>query len=229
MVYDSPEAKNIPEQYRHEGEHYTVVNILVTALMVNTSVVDGGEAPKTWKDLTGPEWKGKIITADPADSTTAFTALYGAHKVLGDADFKKLVDNLVVTDNSATTYTSVAQGEYAATLGYESNVYPFIEGGQPGIELVYPEDGTFIMEDAAAIVEKASDPENAKRFFDAILTKESQEQMLEVSYRRPVREDIDVSKIVDLPNTSDLNIVPIDESAEEAETTAFLELWDSLK
>ncbi|QIM18200.1 extracellular solute-binding protein [Leucobacter coleopterorum] len=136
--YRSPEADAIPADLLDAEDRWVPTNTHVVALMANTDQIDGGKAPTSWKDLTDPKWKGKVIVADPSQSSTALTALYGASKVLGENDFTKLVENLEVTENSSNVYPAVAQGEYAVAIAYESNIYPYVAGEQAGIEMVYP-------------------------------------------------------------------------------------------
>lgn len=224
--YESPEASALPEELIDPEHRWTATNVHVVGLMVNTDQLDG-EAPASWKDLTDPSYKGKIVTADPTQSSTSMAALYGAYKVLGEADFGKLLDNVEITENSGNVYPAVAQGEYAVTLGYESNIYPYIAGGQAGVELVYPEDGTFSVPEAMVLFNKAANPEAGKRLIDTILAKETQEQLLAEAFRRPSRTDIVVSDFVDLPDMESLNIVPIDEDSDEQGREAFLAFWGS--
>ncbi|WP_309067010.1 extracellular solute-binding protein [Microbacterium sp.] len=226
--YRSPEADAIPDELIDPDERWTATNTHVVALMVNTDQIDGGEAPTTWEELTEPEWKGKIISADPAQSSTALTALYGAYKLLGEEDFAKLAANLDITESSGNVYPAVAQGEYAVSIGYESNIYPYIAGGQAGVEMVYPEDGTFVEHDAVFIVKDGPNPDGAKALVDVILAKETQEENLAQSFRRPSREDIDVTEFVEFKALDDLEIVDIHEEQDEQGRQDFLAFWATL-
>lgn len=226
--YRSPEADAIPDELIDPEDRWVATNVHVVAFMVNVDQIDGGEAPTSWRDLTAPEWSGKIIVADPSQSTTALTALYGAFKVLGEQDFAKLAANLEVTENSGNVYPAVAQGEYAVSIGYESNIYPYIAGGQAGVEMVYPEDGTFVEQDSVIIVKGGPNPEGAQALIDTILAKETQEENLAQSFRRPSRDDIDVTQFVDFKALDELEIVDIHEDGDLQGRQDFLALWDSL-
>lgn len=226
--YESPEAAAIPEELRDPENRWTPTNTHVVAFMANTDQIDGGSAPTTWEELTDPAWAGKVVIADPEQSSTAFTALYGAYKVLGEDGFADLAENLTVTENSSNVYPAVAQGEYAVSIGYESNIYPYIAGEQAGIEMVYPEDGTFVEYDSAFLVKDGPNGEAGEQLIDTLLSKETQEQNLEQSFRRPSRDDIDPTQFVEFEKLEDLTVVDIHGDDDEQGRDDFLALWQSL-
>lgn len=227
--YDSPEAAALPKELVDPEHRWTVQNSHVVAVMVNTDQLGDLSMPKTWADLADPKWEGKILSGSPAESGTADTALFGAAQVLSPAQLEQLIKNLDVTADTATLYPAVAQGEYAVTLGYEANIYPYIEGGAEGIELLYPEDGTFVTHEAIAIMKKASNPDAAKRLADTILSKDTQIELLKKSFRRPARSDIDASEHLDIPKIADIKVVEVDREALADEHEKFLKLWADLK
>jgi iron(III) transport system substrate-binding protein len=123
---------------------------------------------------------------------------------------------------------AVAQGEYAVGLTFESNAYAYVAGGQREIELVYPTDGTFTTPEYMTLVKNAPNGAAARRAFDLILSKEVQTALLEAAFRRPSRSDIDVARIVKLPNIADIRTLPIDENEAARQRTAFLAEWQAL-
>lgn len=227
--YESPEAAALPDELVQPDNLWTVQNTHVVALMVNDDQLGGEDVPDTWEDLADPKWEGQILSGSPTESGTADAALFGAAQVLEDAQLEQLINNLVVTSDTSTLAPQVAQGEYPITLGYESNILPYIEGGQAGIHLIYPEDGTFVSHEAIAVMKQAGDPDAAKRLADTILSEETQIELLQNSYRRPARTDIDPSEYVDIPRIEDINIVEVDRSALETEHEEFIALWNSLQ
>ncbi len=55
---------------------WTASNIHVVTLMENTNHLAGAAVPKVWSDVLDPRWKGKLIIADPENSSTAYTILW---------------------------------------------------------------------------------------------------------------------------------------------------------
>ncbi|MCC6195648.1 MAG: extracellular solute-binding protein [Burkholderiales bacterium] len=227
--YTSPEAKAIPANLIEPNHLWTGCNIHVVVVMVNTKQLAGLPAPATWKELADPRWKGKIIVADPAASSTAYTVLFGASKVLDANAFKALAKNVTVSRNASAVLSSVAQGEYAIGLTFESNAYAYVAGGQKEIKLVYPIDGTFVTEEAIVLVKNAPNPAAARAFYDMALSKDAQIALLERAFRRPSRTDIEVGKYVELPELKSIKVFPISDAEAQAKRTEFLAQWQQLQ
>ncbi len=227
QAYESPELTSIPEKLRYPGNLFTPSNVHVVVLMVNENQLGDLPTPKTWTDLLDPKWKGKIVVADPANSSTGYTVLWGVHKMLGDEKLKQLAANVAVSSSSSAVQNGVAMGEYAVGLAFEANAYPYVDGGQEEIKLIYPEDGTFITADFAGLVKGAPGGDAAKKAFDILMSKETQTELLKTSFRRPSRGDIEVSKIVKLPEMSAIKVFDIDEKEAATQRNAFLDSWRS--
>jgi iron(III) transport system substrate-binding protein len=223
--YKSAELAAIQPDLHEKDNLWTATNMHVVTVMVNTSQLGGNPKPVAWSALFDPRWKGKIIIADPANSSTAFTILWGVKARFGAAALRQLAANTTVTSAAATVLRSVAQGEYAVGLTFESNAYAYVAGGQKEIELVYPTDGTFTTPEYLTLIKNAPNGASAKRAFDLMVSKEAQIALLEAAFRRPTRTDIDVSKYVKLPNLKDILSFPVDENEAAAKRAEFLAEW----
>ncbi len=226
--YRSPELAAIPAALHHPQNLWSAANIHVAVAMVNRNQLGGVPLPKTWADLLDPRLKGKMIIADPANSSTALTILWGVEKMLGADGLKRLASNIKVTSAAATVLRSVGQGEFAVGLTFESNAYAYVAGGQKEISLVYPSDGTFTTAEFLALVKGAPAGDLAKRTADHLLSKDVQTELLLAAYRRPARSDIDVAKLVELPALSTIKVFPIDEAEAAAKRADFLKRWAAL-
>ena len=226
--YRSPELAAIPKSLHHPGGLWSAANVHVVVAMVNRNQLGAVPLPKTWADLLDPRLKGKIIIADPANSSTALTILWSVDKMLGADALKRLANNVKVTSAAATVLRGVGQGEYAVGLTFESNAYAYVAGGQKEISLVYPSDGTFTTAEYLALIKGAPAGALAQRACDLLLSKEVQTELLLAAYRRPARSDIDVAKLVDLPALASIKIFPIDEDEAAAKRADFLKRWQAL-
>lgn len=218
----------IPAALHQPQDLWTAANLHICVLMVNTRQLGGLPAPKTYADILHPRFKGKLIIADPANSSTAYTILWGVERMLGADGLKALAQNVRVTASAPTVFRSVGQGEFPVGLTFESNAYTYVAGGQKEIALVYPEDGTFATTEFYSLVKGAPNAAAARRLCDLFASRELQTALLETAFRRPSRGDIEVGKFVELPEMAKVKIFPTDEEDAAAQRTAFLARWAAL-
>jgi iron(III) transport system substrate-binding protein len=225
--YKSPESAAIAPGLLDPSNMWTPANTHIVVAMLNTERLAGAPVPQTWADLADPKFKGKIIIADPENSSTAYTALWLIEQVLGTEGLKKIAANTTVSSAASNVVRAVGQGEYAVGITFESTAYAYVAGGQKGIRIMYPKDGTAVVTDNLVLAKNAPAGALAKRFYDLLLAKETQTALLEAAFRRPSRGDIDVKKFVDMPPMSDVKALPTDEVKAAAERGAFLARWKS--
>lgn len=222
--YRSKHIAAIPVPLHGPDDLWMAANLHVVVGMVNARQLSG-PAPTSWADLTDRRFKGKVIIGDPGNSSTAFTALWGIERVLGTDGLRALARNVSVSSAASHVVRSVGQGEYAVGITFESTAYPYVAGGQKEIGIMYPSDGTFTVADNMAMVKNSPNPQAAGLMYDLLLSREMQLALLQNAYRRPSRDDIDVSKHLDMPPLADIKIVPVDEAEASAGREAFLARW----
>ena len=218
----------IPAALHHPQDLWIAANQHICVLMVNTAQLGGLPAPRTYADILHPRFKGKLIIADPANSSTAYTILWGFERMMGADGLKALAQNIRVTASAPTVFRSVGQGEFPVGLTFESNAYTYVAGGQKEIALVYPEDGTFTTTEFYSLVKGAPNPATARRLCDLFASREMQTALLEGAFRRPSRSDIEVGKFVQLPEMSKIKVFPTDEDDAANQRTTFLARWAAL-
>lgn len=223
--YRSPEATTIPPALAEPSNLWTASNLHVVTLMVNRNQLAGNPEPRVWSDILDPRWRRRMIIADPANSSTAYTILWGVRQMHGADGLRRLAANVVVTSAAATVLRAVAQGEYAIGLTFEANAYAYVAGGQREIKLVYPEDGTFTTPEFLVLAKNAPNGAVARTAFDHIISRDVQIALLENAFRRPTRSDIDVSRHADLPNIGSIRVFGLDEGVAAARRTEFLAEW----
>jgi iron(III) transport system substrate-binding protein len=134
----------------------------------------------SYEDLLDPALKGKILTADPNSSSSAWNNLNNIMAVYGtDSDaaweyIEKLMPNLVIAGSSSACFKSVQQGEYVVGLTYEDGAVILVKDGATNIRLQYPVEGTSATAFGTALVKNGPNPENAKVFIDFICSAEGQ-------------------------------------------------------
>ncbi|WP_336579736.1 extracellular solute-binding protein [Alcaligenes sp. CHO6] len=224
--YESPENKAIAQAFHGKDSLWTSSNAHVMVIMANERQLKGLAAPKTWSDLFEPQWKGKIIIGDPASSGSAYDQVYGIYQLYGAEGLNKLAANVIVSKSSGQVYKSVANGEYPLGVTMEYAAYAYVAGGQKGIELIYPEDGTFVAPEGVAVIKNPKNgQEAARKLVDVLLSKEVQEAELVENFRRPTRSDINVAELTQLPNLDQIKVATIDPLKAAAEYNTVLDAW----
>lgn len=181
-------AKNndaFPEAMRNNTGVLTNGTIQIVNLIINRAEAKKlGVTITSYADLLNPKLKGKIISANPASSSSAWNQLstilssMGGYESAEAWDYvDKLVQNLdgVMSSGSSGVYKGVFNGEYVVGLTYESPCVTYIEDGHGDvIEIVYPTEGSNAITFASAIVKNAKNMDNAKLFMDWIASDEAQ-------------------------------------------------------
>lgn len=198
--YVSPNNENVVDAYKNECGFITSNVLDGSVLIVNTDLIGDIEI-KGYEDLLNPELKGKIATADPANSSSAFAHLTNMLLAMGGYEdegaweyVEKLFENIdgKICESSSGVYKGVADGEYVVGLSYEDPCAQLVKDGAP-VEIVYMEEGTVYLPASATIVKGARNMDNAKLFMDFILSEEVQNIWGSTLTNRPVMKDAQTS------------------------------------
>ncbi len=173
---------------------WTPFTTMPYVIMYNKKLVSDAEAPKAWKDVLDPRWKGKVAYADATKSGSSYTLLVTWLTVYGKNDAGwKFVEDLLrqskVLPKSSMTYQMVANGELPIGLTFEQAAFDYLKSGAP-VGLVYPSEGTAVVQDGSAIIKGAPHPSAARLFLDYTVSKEAQDLIVEKFGRRSVRKDV---------------------------------------
>jgi iron(III) transport system substrate-binding protein len=203
--YRSPEAAGLPAGYVEKDARWTASNAHVMVIMVNKAMVKEPEMPKTWRDLFAPQWKGKVVMANPEKSGSAYAQAYGIYKLYGVEGIQRLIDNSKILDSSSLIYKGVAAGEYPLGVTMEYAAHRYIEGGDKNVGIIYPADGAFMAPEALGIVKNCPHPEEAKKFADYLLSKKVVDEIFAKFSRRPARPD--ATEVAGLPAVSKIPLL----------------------
>jgi len=216
--YKSKNADAIPAEYRDKDDLWIGNNLHVLVLLQNTQALPADQGPRTWDDLLDPKWKGKIAFTDPANSGSAYTnvTLLVDHWGGGDKGWNKVTElfrNMKVLNRSSLVFQGVGNGEYPLGMSLEYAGYLWAKDGAP-VRTIYPADGTLVLMEGCAIIKGGPDAEGAKQFVDWINRKETREMILKATFRRPARQDLDLTKLPgNMPALSSLKLLGYNEEA----------------
>jgi iron(III) transport system substrate-binding protein len=176
MRYLPAGADKFRADFRDRDGLYTVLRGTPYVIAYNTQKVSAAEAPKRWRDLADPRWKGKLVHAHPGYSGVVMTGIVGLLPVLGGWDYYAALvkNNPLVVQSAEDVPMKVAGGEAWVGVSGEYNFYRPAKKGDP-IATVFPEDGMPFVSSANAILAKAPHPNAAKVFTDFLFDKDGQQ------------------------------------------------------
>ncbi len=139
--------------------------------------------PQCWADLLDPSLKGEIEIADPNSSGTAYTALATLVQLMGEDEaftyLKALNENVVqYTKSGSAPVKAAARGETGLGIVFQHDAVAQAVEGFP-IAVGSPCEGTGYEIGSMSIVEGGQNMDEAKVFYDWVLTPEVQNLMPE--------------------------------------------------
>lgn len=177
IAYTPAGADKIPASLKHPQAFYHAASIPVMVLAYNSEVLTADQAPKTFREMAGPKWKGKFTTGSPLASGTNFTTLamlqarYGWEYVTG----LRQNDTLSEGGNSAVIGRLQSKERVVGWVLLENLLR--LQGKDERIKAVFPEDGSVTQANVLAITASSKNQDVAKKFADWMFSQEGQEAM----------------------------------------------------
>lgn len=223
----------IPKESKDPDSLWVGESPAPVVIIYNTILVSPDDVPTAWTDLLLPKWKGKIASANPSKSGSAYTLLCTMLTAFGGQDgggwefIRQFVENLdgKVLDNSADTYRLVADGTFYIGLSQEKSAQTYIQSGAH-LGISYPREGTSAVPDAIALVRGSKQRELALQFIHFLLGQDNQNMMATLYYRRPVRTDLQPPK--GLPPMSSIKLVDYDLDWASGSKQEILRTWNEI-
>ncbi len=191
--YVSPNDSKVMPMYRNTSGFITPYVLDGSVILVNTNLI-GDIQVNGYMDLLNPALKGKIVSANPSASSSAFAHLTNILNAIGGGNLeseaawmfvKDLFSNTVVIDSSSAVWKGVRDGEYTVGLSYEDPSAQLVKDGAD-VKIVYMEEGVVYLPAGSAIVKGAKNLVNAQRFIDFIISPEIQDAYGTTVTNRPV-------------------------------------------
>ena len=180
--YVSVNDKNMPDEFKNTTGFLTFHDTQIPCLWVNDKLEEeAGVTITSYEDLLDEKLKGKIISADPTESSSAWNQLQCILTDFGGWDkeepwtyIEKLMPNLSITEGSSAVYKGVYNGEYLVGLTYEPACVQMLSEGAEGVHIVYPKEGVTGIAFGSAVIKGAKNMDNAKLFVDFLISDECQ-------------------------------------------------------
>ena len=209
MKYIPKGAEIFPAGFKDKDGFYFGMRATLSVIAYNPKSVAEKDAPKTWKDLLNPKWKGKMVSAHPGYSGIIMTHVLALVNLYGWEYFREIAKNgLHVVQSANDPAGVVASGERpVGANGAEYFYYKTQKQGNP-IKIIYPNEGIPLVVSPVAIAKDAPHPNAAKLFSEYIFAKESQQLLAD-------REGLytghpEVTYPADKPKLKDLKLLSVD-------------------
>lgn len=180
--YVSPNAEIIPARFKDANGAWTGIYSGYLGIEGNKKWLEenGVELPTSWDDLLKPEFKGNIVIAHPASSSTAYNFLATILQIQGEEEgfayLQKFNEQVrQYTKSGSAPGMMCGRGEAPIAIGFMHDAIKYYEEGYTDLVFTTPEEGTGYEVGAVAIIKGGPDQEAAKMFVDWSLTKEAQE------------------------------------------------------
>jgi len=165
----------------HEVPLWTGLDAWASAVCYNTVEGEAGGAaePASWRDLIKPEYKGKIVMANPNASGTGFLTVAGWLTLFGEEGGWDYMDKL---HENVSQYVSsggapcrmAASGEAVAGISY---AFPGVKAKNEGapVNIILPSEGLGSEIEATALIKGGKNPDAAKLLADFAASQKSGE------------------------------------------------------
>lgn len=236
--YVSKNDANVLDAYKNTVGFITGNVLDGSCLIINTDLI-GDIKIEGYADLLNPKLKGKIATADPANSSSAFAQLTNMLLAMGGYEsdqawqyVKDLFENIdgKISGSSSGVYKSVADGENVVGLSYEDPCAQLVRDGAP-VKVIYPKEGSVYLPASANIIKGAKNMDNAKLFIDFIISTEVQNIWGTTLTNRPVLKNAKTSDFM-IP-MSDIYVIeediPYVSSHKQELVDRFTDIYTSLQ
>ncbi len=157
------DLKNIPTEEIDADRMFANIRYPLMLLAVNKNVPEK-DRPKSFKDLTKPQYAKKLTMPSPLESGTALTAALYLHELYGESYFKDLRKNEVLaTGGNGAVFSRLQSGERPIGIVLLENILQGKEKGNHSVEYIIPSEGVLPIPSPIALLNTSKNPELAEK------------------------------------------------------------------
>lgn len=184
----------IPAGLKDPEGHWFTIHSGTLGFMVNVDALKGKPVPKSWKDLTKPEYKGLVGYLDPASAFVGYVGAVAVNAAMGGTLddftpaikwFREMKKNDPIVPKQ-TSYARVLSGEIPILLDYDFNAYRAKYKDKANVAFVIPAEGTVVVPYVMSLVKNGPNAANGRKVLDHLMSDAGQAVWAN-AYLRPVR------------------------------------------
>jgi len=193
--YKSKYWDEVPDGLKDPDGYWTALHTGSICFFVNKDALGKTPIPRSWADLTKPEYSGLIGYYDIPTSALGYVTALAMNSALGGTlenyepalkYLKELQRNKPLLPRN-TSYQRVISGEIPILVEYDSSAYRAKYREKAPIEVVIPAEGTVTVPYVITLVKNAPHADLGKQMIDFTLSDEGQ-RLWAGAFMRPVRE-----------------------------------------
>jgi iron(III) transport system substrate-binding protein len=197
-----PALGNIKAPFKDDGIllPYTA-NAL--ALLVNSNMVTEADQPKSWRDLTDPKWKGKMLMDEPRVGGVGYVFFAVTYEKLGRSYQEAFAaQQPTIMADAALANRRIALGEFPLFVGFSFQDWRGLKGLP--LRVVIPQEGALYSTLNASIVKGAPHPNAARLFLNFLIDADAQHAITALGSRsttETIAPDVppDIRKLLEAP------------------------------
>jgi iron(III) transport system substrate-binding protein len=198
----------VPAGLNDPDGRFVAQRVSVISIYGRTDLFPSSDMPKTWDDLLGPRFKGKLVMTNPSFTSLQLGVVAMMAKLRGWEFFEKINRNdIVVVQGNEQALNLVKTGERPIAAGADSQYANEARLAGHKIANVFPSDGTFAIPATTSIVKGSKSPNAAKLLAEYTLSLEAQKLWPESGI---YAARVDVDPPPESPRIGDIKVIPMD-------------------
>lgn len=175
VSFRPPNFEKVPDSAKNPEGYWVAQRLNLIGFAYRTDLLPAADLPKRWSDLSDPKYRGKLVHADVAFTSIALQVVGTHARSLGWDYYEALRRNdMMIVQGHQQLAQTLERGE--RVLAAEANNADIWDAARRGfkVDMIYPEDGVFVVPAPTGIVAGAPHPNAAKLLAEFMLSDEAQ-------------------------------------------------------